>query len=71
MLQTLPIMLVLCLMFSGTYYAKNYASILIIPLKPGMSLMFSPPISRSHACIFKFHAHAQSFMHNIAPLKWC
>ena len=40
MLQTLPIMLVLCLMFSGTYYAKNYASILIIPLKPGMSLTF-------------------------------
>ena len=26
--KTLPIMLALCLMLSGTYYAKNYASMI-------------------------------------------
>ena len=34
---------------------------------PSMSLTFSPPISHSHACIFK--SHAQSFMHNITK-EW-
>ena len=27
--QTLPIMLALCLMLLGTYYAQNYASIIV------------------------------------------